>query len=80
MRTSIYSKENIALSNWLRLQRENAELTQRQLAKILKVHHSIIGKIETGERRIDATELVKYCQELGINPHEAMDVIVEAIK
>lgn len=70
----------MALTDWLRLQREKASMTQRQFAEKLELHHSIIGKIETGERRIDAIELVKYCQSLGISPHEAVDVIIEAIK
>lgn len=78
MRKSIHSKESVALTKWLREQREHRCLTQRQLAKALKIHHSIVGKIETGERRLDVIELVTYCNTLGTDPHGALDSILNS--
>lgn len=79
MKKTIYSKENIALSKWLIEQRKAAGYTQRDIAKILRVHHSIIGKIEKGDRRIDVVELVQYCRALGVDPREAIDEITSIL-
>ena len=48
--------------------RESAGLTQRQLAKKLKVAPSIVAKVEMGERRLDLHEFYQYCIALNANP------------
>jgi len=72
MKKSIYSQESNLLRLWLTNQRKKKRLTQRQLASLLGIHHSIIGKIETGERQINVVELIWYCKTLGVDP---VDVI-----
>lgn len=47
----------------------------RDLAQLLGVHHSIIGKIETGERRLDVIEWIEYCEAIGADPNECVDRI-----
>jgi transcriptional regulator with XRE-family HTH domain len=79
MRRSIYSNENKALTEWLVEQRQKAKLTQRELASLLDVHHSIVGKIETGERRLNVVEFVEYCLRLDANPHEIIDQIKQQL-
>jgi len=78
MRKTIYSKEGRALSSWLIKQRKQADLKQRDFAKVLGIHHSIVGKIEKGNRRIDVVELIHYCNALGVDPRDAIDEIVKA--
>ena len=75
MKKTIYSIESKNFVAWLRQQRENANLTQRQLGALLNVHHSIVGKIETGERRLDVVEFVEYCLAIEADPNVAIDVI-----
>lgn len=70
MLKSIYTKESDALRAWLRIKRKEKGLSQRMLAKKLEIHHSIIGKIETGERQINVVELIMYCRELEADPIE----------
>ena len=77
MKRSIYSLENKTLTAWLVEQRHKADLTQRELAKRLDVHHSIVGKIETGERRLNVVEFIEYCLKIDADPHEIIDVIIE---
>lgn len=48
--------------------RREAGLTQAQLAKRLKKPGSYIGKIETGERRLDVVEFVELAQALKLEP------------
>ena len=48
--------------------RENAELTQRQLARKLRREHSLISRLESGERRVDVVEFFWICQACGADP------------
>ncbi len=76
MKKAIYSKESKLLCQWLTAKRHEKQLTQRQLASLLGIHHSIVGKIETGERQINIIELIGYCQTLEIDLME----IVQRLK
>jgi transcriptional regulator with XRE-family HTH domain len=57
MRKSVHTAEYEALRDELRSAREAAGLSQRDLAVALDVPHSVIAKIESGERRVDVIEL-----------------------
>lgn len=50
--------------------RTDASLTQRDLGSKLKVPHSVIFKIEHGERRIDPVEFAQWCRACGADPAE----------
>ncbi len=76
MKKTIYSKDSRVLTEYLRNSRKEAGLTIRQLAEKMDVHHSIIGKIETGERRLDVIEFIEYCQVLDIEPTEIIKKII----
>jgi len=76
-RLSIYSPEQTCLREWLVSKRKEAGLTQRQLADKLQVIHSLIGKVEKGERRLDVVEFVSYCQALNANPDEVIKLLEE---
>ena len=66
MKKTIHSEEYAALLRLLRQKRQDAGLTQLQLARTLKTSQSFIGKCERGERRIDVLELQAFCRALGI--------------
>ena len=66
MKKTIHSEEYTALLRLLRQKRQDAGLTQLQLARALKASQSFIGKCERGERRIDVLELQAFCRVLGI--------------
>jgi transcriptional regulator with XRE-family HTH domain len=57
MEKSTHTREYAVLRSELRVARENAGLSQRDLAVRLKVPHSWVAKVESGERRIDVIEL-----------------------
>lgn len=48
--------------------REDAGLTQRQLARRLRREHSLISRLELGERRVDVVEFFWICQACGAHP------------
>ena len=75
MEKTIYCTEYNTLIEWLRMERKKRKISMRVLAKYLNVHHSWIGRIETGERRLDIIEYIKYCNALNINPHEGITLI-----
>ena len=79
MQKTIYSPEYSNLLKWLRAQREKKGLTMRALGKKMHIHHSWVGKIEQGERRLDLVEYVRLCKALKIDPHEGLDLVVNAI-
>jgi transcriptional regulator with XRE-family HTH domain len=78
MRKTIYTGEYQALVLWLRAQRVARGMTMRDLAVILEVPHSFIGKVETRERRIDLIEFVAICRVLSVSPHDGLNVVLTA--
>ena len=50
--------------------RNERDLTQRQLARRLKVPQSYVSKYETGERRLDFVETVYVCRAMDVNIDE----------
>lgn len=75
MKKTIYTQDSAILTDTLRHSRKLAGLTIRGLAEKMEVHHSIIGKIETGERRLDVIEFMEYCKALGVSPLEILKEI-----
>ena len=55
----------------LRRLREEAELTQRELATKLRVTHVWVHKSEIGERRVDVTEFMDWTAACGVDPSDA---------
>lgn len=68
MKKSIHSREYDALISWLKAARKRQGLSQRDLAKKMRVQQSFIAKIELKERRLDVVEFVRICKALGVDP------------
>ncbi len=47
----------------------------RDLAVKIDEPHSIVGKIESAERRLDVYEYVIYCKALGISPSKGLKLL-----
>lgn len=47
--------------------RKELGLTQQELASRLRTHQQFVSRFETGERRLDAVELVDVASALGLN-------------
>lgn len=67
-----HAAENRVLVEMLRNARENAGLTQRELAERLGKHQSYVSKVERAERLLDPVELRWWCRELGA---DVVDVV-----
>ncbi|WP_439258402.1 helix-turn-helix domain-containing protein [Lonepinella sp. BR2271] len=68
LRLSIHSAEHSWLRQLFLEQRQKLGLSQRALADKLGVIHSFIGKVETGDRRLDVFEFIAYCKGLELDP------------
>lgn len=53
--------------------RESLELTQRDLAKLLKRSQTYIAKVEKNQKYIELFEFVPYCHALKADPAELFE-------
>ena len=78
MQKSIYVEEYRELLAWLCAQRKERRITMRDLGARLGVHHSWVGRVEQGERRLDIVEFSRLCEEIGCDPGEGLDLVLKA--
>ncbi|WGE32769.1 helix-turn-helix domain-containing protein [Actinobacillus genomosp. 2] len=72
LRLSIHSEEHLWLRELFLKRRQELELTQRTLGEKMGVLYSFIGKVETGDRRLDIFEFIAYCKGLELDPVEVL--------
>jgi transcriptional regulator with XRE-family HTH domain len=77
LRKTLRSKGHRALIDLLVSTRNQAGLTQRDLAARLKRPHSFIGRIEAGERRVDVVEFIEIAQVLEVDPKHLFALLIE---
>lgn len=65
MEKSIYTNEYAAVLELLREFREEAGITQVELAGLLGQSQSFVSKVERGDRRLDIVQLRTICRILG---------------
>ena len=80
MKSSPYSPHYEDLRAWLKQRRSESGLTLREAAKSMGRHHSVVGKIEQERKKIEIVEFIKYCQTLGADPHEGLDVLIQSLE
>lgn len=72
---TLHSVQTQRLCNWLVNQRKSVGLTIRGLAGKLDWPPSILGKIETGDRRLDVVEYLEICEVLGVEPGDGLEFV-----
>ena len=56
---------------WLKQKREDAGLTQRELAELLELdYYTIVSQLETGRGRVSPARYVDWARALRIDPRE----------
>jgi transcriptional regulator with XRE-family HTH domain len=65
MEKSIYSKRYGTFLKLLKKARQDAGLTQIQLARKIGETQTLVSKCERGERRVDVIELRIFCRACG---------------
>jgi transcriptional regulator with XRE-family HTH domain len=77
MQKSTHSTEYRLLRSELRQARASAGLSQRDLSERLKVPHSWVAKVESGERRIDLVEFCWFLSACGVDSLESLTRLTE---
>ena len=72
---SIASKRYHSLVSWLKSSRTEQGLTMRELGALIDKPHQFIGKVESGERRLDVYEYVQYCLALNVAPEKGLALL-----
>jgi transcriptional regulator with XRE-family HTH domain len=80
MEKSIHSAGYAVFLEVLKKTRENAGLTQTQLAQKIGETQTFISKCERGERRIDVVELRTFCQAFGMSLKQFVAVLERSMR
>lgn len=75
IRLSIHSNEHIWLREFFLKRRHELGLSQRALCNRMNVVSSFVGKVETGDRRLDIFEFITYCKGLQLDPIDVISQI-----
>lgn len=78
MRKTIHSTHSQVLREALKAIRERTDLSQRELSAALGREHSLINKVESGERRIDIVEFYWICKACGADPEVEAQKLMKA--
>ena len=54
-----------------------ADLTQHELATLLKRSQSFVSKYESGERRLNVIELIEVSDAIGVDPRQIVGDLAE---
>ena len=65
-----------AVANVLKKARERGELSQRELAALLKRPHSVVGMIESHQRQVNVPEFIAIAEALDADPIELFRQVV----
>jgi predicted transcriptional regulator len=65
---------------FLKRMREEADLTQRQLGKLLNKPQSYIYNCEVANRRVDITEFIAWAEACQTNPKTAFANLIKELK
>ncbi len=77
MAKSLQASRYRRLPSLLRDMREKANLTQRALAKKLRMSHTMVHSSETAERRVDVAEFADWATACGVDPVDALAELLE---
>ncbi|MEM8820009.1 MAG: helix-turn-helix domain-containing protein [Pseudomonadota bacterium] len=78
MAKTIRTNGQLALVRALVDARQNAGLSQKQLAAKLKRHQSFVARLESGERRIDVVEFTVLARVIGFDKNEVLSIVEAA--
>jgi transcriptional regulator with XRE-family HTH domain len=65
-----------AVANVLKKARERRDLSQRELAALLKRPHSVVGMIESHQRQVNVPEFIAIAEALDADPGELFRQVV----
>lgn len=79
MEKTLTSARHRALISMLIEAREEAGLTQTELADRLGEYQSFVARLESGQRRVDVVEFVKLAETIGFDPQSILSVVKDTV-
>lgn len=76
MSTSLYHADYGALRKLMRDIRQQAGITQAQMADALELGQSYISKLERGANFVDVLLYARWCQVCGVKPGKTLDKLL----
>ena len=80
MPKTIHSAEYQAFLDQLVQARLRAEISQAELAKVIRKPQSYVSKYENGERRLDVVEFVTISKALKADPRKIFNRLLRVMK
>jgi len=74
----LYNPRYEALRLQLQTVRQEAELTQAELARKLGKTQSYISKVENGERYLDIMEFLDWCNVCAADPYRVLRKLIQS--
>ncbi|EKK5221830.1 helix-turn-helix domain-containing protein [Cronobacter sakazakii] len=71
--TSIYSNDYQLVIKALRDARIACGITQQEVASAFGRPQSFIAKVESGERRLDVVEFIRFCRAVNVDPFSVLE-------
>lgn len=75
---AVHDRDYAKVPALLRAMREEAGLTQRDLAATLRRAQQTVHASETGSRRVDVAEFCRWAEACGVTPTDALDRYLRA--
>ncbi|HGY9583301.1 TPA: helix-turn-helix domain-containing protein [Vibrio harveyi] len=69
-----------ALIAWLKTARLEQGLSVRELGVQIDESHQFVNKIELCQRKLNVFEFVQYCDALGLDPKEGIELLCNVKK
>ena len=70
-------KLTLLIADELKKMKEEAHLTQREIAKIMGIDRSTVGYYLSGDRKIYIDSFMDFCEACHKNPFEELDIVME---
>lgn len=77
MAKSLHAPRYNTVPAFLKKMRRDADLTQQELAKLLKIPQVTVSKIERKERRVDISEFIDWVLACGQAPDAALRTLMK---
>jgi DNA-binding XRE family transcriptional regulator len=70
------SRWNNAASVVLAAMRNDSDIRQKELAKLVGLGRHVVANIETGRRRIEFSDMIMICRALKLDPVKVLSMIL----
>ena len=77
---SIYSTDQESLLKVMGRIRNDAGLTQQELARKMQLSQSTVSDVLRGQRRLDVIEWISFCKACKVTPQQFLDELAFLLK